>query len=232
MSRKPRIDTNSIDSVPLKPGNTSVPASERIVLTGLLQHGDKVLFEILAYVSVDSFVTIENQAIFKSINDLIINDKIEKPGLASIIAYLNKHSFEFKIDLEEYLQTLEIQKVSLQEIYHHAKRVGRAKILREAKMALLHAGDAVENADIDRPIAETLNKIEEPILLLHSNLTGQNDSVEIGKLQDLLLQNLPNRNKVMPESRQDCQFMIARSAGDFVRVSTLLQPVPRWVSQW
>ena len=182
MSRKPRIDPSSIDSVPLKPGNTSVPASERIVLTGLLQHGDKVLFEILAYVSVDSFVTIENQAIFKSVNDLIINDKIEKPGLASIIAYLNKHSFEFKIDLEEYLQTLEIQKVSLQEIYHHAKRVGRAKILREAKMALLHAGDAVENADIDRPIAETLNKIEEPILLLHSNLTGQNDSVEIGKI--------------------------------------------------
>lgn len=181
MSRRPRIDTNSIDSVPLKPGNTSVPASERIVLTGLLQHGDAVLFEILAYVSINAFVTIENQAIFKSINDLIITDKIGKPGLASIIAYLNKHSYEFKIDIEEYLTTLEKQKVSLQEIYHHAKRVGRAKILREAKLALMDAGTAVENADIDRPIAETLNEIEQPILLLHGNLTGQNDSVEIGK---------------------------------------------------
>ena len=192
---RPKVNTGP-DNPPKKLGQLFDSASERIILAGVISYGESALYEVLNFVNTDSFVSLENQAIFKAISDLVINEKIGNPSVPSIIAYLNQHSYEFKIDIDDYLQAIILQKVSKQELALASKRVGRCKILRNAKLAVEESLAVLENASFDKPIAETLAEIEKPIMSLHNDLTGQIDSISISSHIDILVEKLTNQDAI------------------------------------
>jgi replicative DNA helicase len=180
----------SASDTPIKKKQLFDTAGERIVLTGLMLYGETILHDVMVFINENTFVSLENQAIFKAVSTLIMEEKIDKPNISSVLAFLNKHDYQFKIDMQDYVTALTLQKVSNQEVIQFAKRIGRCAVLREYKLALDTAVSELESADIDRPIGEAIAAIETPIMLMHNSVTGQSDIVDLGEVVDGYIVNL------------------------------------------
>ena len=62
------------------------PVAERLVISGILEHGVEVFHDINALIKDRDFNYPENKLIYSVVSDLIVNDGVNKPTVASILA--------------------------------------------------------------------------------------------------------------------------------------------------
>lgn len=157
------------------------PVAERLVISGILEHGVEVFHDINALIKDRDFNYPENKLIYSVVSDLIVNDGVNKPTVASILAKittLDKEAIN-KYDLSDYLCALTQTNVSKEEIKPSLQRVAKFGLCRSLRAKLLESIENIEKADIQNSILKIINLAEKPISDFTESLVVSEEPIDL-----------------------------------------------------
>lgn len=139
-------------------------ASERAVLSGLMQHGSDCLLEVELYVDENSFTIDHNKVIYKCVHHaLSTNDSI---GYTEILSSAKS------IGLDEYVENDNVLKhikgvmstpIDINNVAEHAKKLKRLEFGRKLQGQLRDMYKDLNDVSGDESIAHILSVVESPI---------------------------------------------------------------------
>lgn len=169
--------------------------SERAVLSGICQYGDKGYFEVCDIINESSFTDTKNKIIFNCLEYLFIHNikKIDVAGLFSAANSLKYENDIFKTANDKsFIRALFNFPIKLDNLRHYAIKIVNLKIARDAKMKLDQASQDIDNITGDEEIYEILNIVESPYNNLIKDLIKTDNVENIGEDIDEYLDNKIN----------------------------------------
>lgn len=157
------------------------PVAERLVITSILEHGVEVFHDINSLIKDRDFYFPENKLLYSALDQLIVNDGISKPTIASIIAKLNtldKESIN-KYEMSDYLSALTVGTVSKDEFKPSVERMARFSLCRGLIDRLEKAVQSVKETDGKESILQIINKAEKPISDFTESLVVADEPIDL-----------------------------------------------------
>lgn len=105
-------------------------AAERLVISALIQYGTEIFHDINSLVDEQFFFHPENKLIYSVVKSLILEQGINKPGIASILTLINSVDKEAiqKFELTRYLTILSDSQVTKEEYKPFLEKIVRLLI--------------------------------------------------------------------------------------------------------
>lgn len=156
--------------------------SERMIISGLLQHGSKLFYDVDSFLKEVDFYQPENKIIFGTLRKLIVSDKMEKPDMASIIAFV-KSTDETSIrnyDLVDYLTALTQESIPVNNVLPFCKRVKKLSLVRNLKARLDIAKGKLDEVTGEESLLDIIAVAEKPIIEFTDDITKNSDTINIG----------------------------------------------------
>ena len=152
------------------------PASERAVLSGILQHGSDAFIDVDDIVTVDTFTLEENQVIYACIKRVLTNSTtVDLPSILSAANDLGLESwFENQIS-SSHIGAISSFDISLENVRHHAIKLKKLEIARQVSLKAKQIISNISDITGDESVDEIINVAEAPIFELSASL---NSSVE------------------------------------------------------
>lgn len=170
--------------------------SERAVLSGICQYGNKAYIDVADIISVDTFTVENNKALFRCLSDLL--KEVEQIDITSVIAKANELHVDSlvckeKIDIE-YLRSLFNFPLLLENVRNHAARIAKLEIVRKAQTKHVEAYKALQDMTGSESIDQILSTSEKPIFDLIDEISTakQNQPVMFGTDIENHIDNLKN----------------------------------------
>jgi replicative DNA helicase len=138
--------------------------SERAVLAGLMQYGIDVYVIISDFISADSFVNTNNQAIYKCLQDIILEEK--SVDIASILASAEKLNLIETINTKQelkYIKSLLDFPVNKDNIIKFAAQIKKFEFARKIKKLTMKIHNDMDSVKGDESIDEIIGKLENPV---------------------------------------------------------------------
>lgn len=168
--------------------------AERMIITGLLNHGSAIFYDIDNLITTNYFALKENKVIYGAIKELIANKNIEKPDISAIIGIIGEDRAE-KLDITEYILALSEDFISKDNIQPFVQKVARLALGRELKTKLLESVSKIEEISGEEKLTQIISIAEDPIVNFVSKFLHQDDLTDFRTYYDLHLQYLEkNRN--------------------------------------
>jgi replicative DNA helicase len=151
-------------------------ASERAVLSGILQHGSDAFIDVDDIITVDTFTLEENQIIYACIKRVLINSTtVDLPSILSAANDLGLESwFENQIS-SSHIGAMSSFDISLENVRHHAIKLKKLEIARQVSLQAKQIISNISDITGDESVDEIINVAEAPIFELSASL---NSSVE------------------------------------------------------
>lgn len=151
-------------------------ASERAVLSTIIQYGSKAYVEISDLISTNTFSDDNNKILYKIFSN-ILNTQ-EQIDLASIMSNANElklSSFIEKEDNIRYIRSLLNFPINIDNIRSFAKKLKKLEITRKAQFKHKIAFDELQNITGKESIDEILSISERPIKELYDELSDKQE---------------------------------------------------------
>lgn len=174
------------------------PVAERIILSGILNHGEVCYYDVCDLVSIDSFHSEVNQSIYKCLSHAYENGyegKIDLPSVMSAAHSLGLDKQFERGDDAKYLRALFDYHTEPSSARKSAAKVEKLHIGRVVKSRIEQAGLSLESITGDEKISDIFGLIENPLFELSDRLAGKsgNNPVLIGNgLREYIQYNIDN----------------------------------------
>lgn len=183
----------------LKPLCDSV--AERLVISCLVDHGEKVLFEIDGVCGAEDFYNPENRHIYDVVKKLVIDHKTVKPSLTEIVSHVDA-DLKTKYDIPDYLSAILVDKVPPENIKKYCLSIKRFAIARKLRTGMLDSIVNLGNISGEERVMEIIGMAEKPIINISNAVFSQQSDVEdlSGQLENYLsnIVNNPNPHRGIP----------------------------------
>ena len=148
-------------------------ASERAVLSGVIQHGSDAFIDIDDIITVDTFTVEENQILYACIKKVLANSAtIDLPSILSAANDLGLESwFENQIS-SNHIKAISGFDISLENVRHHAVKLKKLEIARQISLQAKHIISNISEVTGDETVDEIINVAESPIFELSASLNG------------------------------------------------------------
>jgi len=175
------------------------PASERVVLAGILQHGQDALIDVSDIISSNTFSINENQILYKVFEHALVeSNKLDIPTIISACTTLGVYDMiaKKKEDLE-YLRALMNTPIHLENIRKHAKKLAKLEFAKKARSLLKKAYDDLGNVSGDESIDFILAISENANFELVKELNSgtENKPEQIAQDGEAMIQNVIDNPK-------------------------------------
>lgn len=154
------------------------PASERIVLAGILQHGKDAFIDVSDIISTSSFTYDGNQVLYTVFSTALkAVDRLDIPCIVSTATSLGVYDMiaKNKKDLE-YLKSLTSLPVHLENVRQYAKKIAKLEFARKAQLKMKEAYDNLANISGSESIDAILAIPENAIFSLVSELNSNSEN--------------------------------------------------------
>lgn len=165
-------------------------AAERIVISGLLQFGEDLWYEINGFLKEQHFQINENRFLYTAISKLIFEEKIAKPQISSVLAVLDKMSNKFEISIENYLEACSNHLTTIPEATLMAKKVIKVSILNNLIYRAGTTGDKLSKMTGDEPLQQILAAAEGDITEFTDSILDVKETVAVGATLNEFLERL------------------------------------------
>lgn len=154
-------------------------AAERLVIAGLLQHGEESFYEINDIINSNSFHNTENRLIFTAISKLIIEQKIKKPDGLSVVALINGIDKEAvsKYSLTDYVNVICQNPVPKDNIRPFCQIIQRLYLTRTLKSKLLDAVNELDHISGEETLSQIISHAEKPIIDFTGTLLVNDETI-------------------------------------------------------
>ena len=148
-------------------------ASERAVLSGILQHGSDAFIDIDDIITVDTFTLEENQILYACVKKVLDNsDTVDLPSILSAANDLGLDSwFENQIS-GSHIKAMSSVDIGLENVRHHAVKLKKLEIARQISLQAKQIITDISDVTGDETVDEIINVAEAPIFELSSSLNG------------------------------------------------------------
>jgi len=156
--------------------------SERAVLAGLMQYGVDVYVRISDLVTSDSFVNTNNQAIYKCLEDIILEEK--SVDIASLLASAEKLNLIETISTKQeikYIKSLFDFPVNQDNIIKFAAQLKKFEFARKIKKLSLKVHKDIDKIDGSETIDEIIGVLENPVTDFLREDSGSENPEKIGE---------------------------------------------------
>jgi len=156
-------------------------SAERLILSGIIRFGIEVFHDINNIINEQYFFHPENKLIYSAIKQLIVEENLSKPGIASILGLISKIDSQAvnQYSLTAYLSLLSDQQMTKEEIKPFLERVARLGLARNLIHRLNNAIENINETDGSQSILELIQKAEEPIVNFTDTLIGEEQIVNL-----------------------------------------------------
>jgi replicative DNA helicase len=139
-------------------------ASEKAVLSGLINHGLNAFVDIQSIVKEDSFTIDHNKVIFKCVSKAFeTSQSIDLSSVLSSAKQLDLDEYLNKPDVLKHLQHLMRYEVKLENVRNHALKIRKLQFAREIQNSLRHIYLGLNAVDGDQSVTEILSIAESRI---------------------------------------------------------------------
>jgi replicative DNA helicase len=136
-------------------------ASEKAVLSGLINHGINAFVDVQSIVKEDSFTVDNNKVIFKCVSKALeTSSSIDLTSVLSAAKQLDLDEYLNKPDVLKHLQHLMRYEVKLENVRTHALKIRKLQFSRELQNSLRHIFLALNEVDGDQSVTEILSIAE------------------------------------------------------------------------
>lgn len=170
--------------------------SERAVLSGICQFGKDAHTDVSDIINVDSFVNENNQAIYKCLEEILVEATID---IASVVAKAEQLGLTFLVyktqeDIE-YLRSLFNFPIKLENVRVHAKRVAKLELIRKARKKHLDAYNDLSKLNGSETVDCILGISEKPVFDLINDIGDGEDKPNIIGARSSLYIDFLEKNK-------------------------------------
>lgn len=167
-------------------------ASERLIISGILNHGDDAYYNVSTTVKNSDFYLPENRLIFGVMSKLFVESSVKQLDVTTIINCINKTDLELvrSYDLIEYLDSLHKTTILKENILLVAQKVAKLSLARNLKQRLLEAAASLNHITGSEKITEIISRAEQPTTTFTANILDENETTILSESLDLYLQNL------------------------------------------
>ena len=139
-------------------------ASEKAVLSGLINHGINAFVDVQSIVQEESFTVDNNKVIFKCVSKALeTSASIDLTSVLSAAKQLDLDEYLNKPDVLKHLQHLMRYEVKLENVRTHALKIRKLQFSRELQNSLRHIYLALNDVDGDQSVTEILSIAEKRI---------------------------------------------------------------------
>jgi replicative DNA helicase len=163
--------------------------AERMVITALLEHGAKVYYDIDGLVQDKDLYMPENKIIFSAIRQLIVDNKLERPDVTSIVGIIRTNDPKALVDhdITDYITALGQEVIPAENVGPFCQRVVKLSLVRNLRARLLQAANGLGELNGDESAQEIIAAAEKPIIEFSNSLVSTNETIKLGtKLVDYL----------------------------------------------
>ncbi|MCW4040843.1 MAG: hypothetical protein NWE83_08865 [Candidatus Bathyarchaeota archaeon] len=151
-------------------------ASERAVLSGLMQHGKDCLLEVELYISENSFTVDHNKVIYKCVHHaLSLNDTIGYTEILSSAKSINLDEYIEDENVLKHIRGVMSTPIDINNVAEHAKKLKRLEFGRELQNRLRDMYRELNDVSGDESIAHILSVVESPIQEVCLNYIKEDD---------------------------------------------------------
>lgn len=164
-------------------------AAERIVIAGLLQHGEDIFYNISDVINANSFYNPENKLIFTAIAKLIIDQKIKKPDALSVIALINNIDKEAtqKYSLTDYINVITQNPIQKENVRPFSQIIQRMYLTRSLKSKLLESINELDHITGEETLSQIISYAEKPIIDFTAKLLVNDETIGLqSKVNDYI----------------------------------------------
>lgn len=173
------------------------PVAERNIISGLFGHGSEIFFDIDNLVAENDFFFPENKLVYSAIAKLIKTEGVTRPQVSAVLTSVNTidQGFVAKYSLEEYLNILVENKLTIENVMPSAIKVSKLGKARDLLSRLLQSADKLKALTGEESLMEIAAIAEEPIVAFTKDLTGVEEeamlSEELAEYIEFLSENKP-----------------------------------------
>jgi len=139
-------------------------ASEKAVISGLINHGINAFVDIQSIVKEDSFTIDNNKVIFKCVTKALeTSSSIDLTSILSAAKQLDLDEYLNKPDVLKHLQHLMRYEVKLENVRNHGLKIRKLQFTRELQNSLRHIYLGLNDVDGDQSVTEILSIAESRI---------------------------------------------------------------------
>lgn len=156
-------------------------AAERLVISALIQYGTEIFHDINSLVDEQFFFHPENKLIYSVVKSLILEQGINKPGIASILTLINSVDKEAiqKFELTRYLTILSDSQVTKEEYKPFLEKIVRLGYSRNLIHRLKLAIENIEQSNGQKSVLQLIRSAEEPVVDFTETLINQEDVINL-----------------------------------------------------
>jgi len=165
--------------------NLTDVASERIVLSGILQHGKDALIDVSDIISTSTFTQNGNQVLYTVFSNALQNaEKLDIPCIISVATSLGVYDIiaKNKKDLE-YLKSLTSLPVHLENVRQYAKKIAKLELARKAQLKMKEAYELLGNItgleSVDTILAIPENAAFDLVKELNNNSENRPENIAV-----------------------------------------------------
>lgn len=139
-------------------------ASEKAVLSGLINHGVNAFVDVQSIIKEESFTVDNNKVIFKCVfKALETSQSIDLTSILSAAKQLDLDEYLNKPDILKHLQHLMRYEVKLENVRNHALKIRKLQFGRELQNSLRHIYLGLNEIDGDQSVTQILSIAESRI---------------------------------------------------------------------
>ena len=151
----------------------SNPASERVVIAGVMKYGTEAFIDVDDIIDTNSFVIEENQIIYSCVKKALANSSsIDFPSLLSAASDLGLDSFFSEKIPPNHIKGLINCDVQLENVRHHAIKLKKLEIARDVRLRAKSVISNINNITGDETVDKIISVGESPFFELSSSLHG------------------------------------------------------------
>lgn len=151
----------------------SNPASERVVIAGVIKHGEEAFIDVDDIIDTNTFVLTENQIIYSCLKKALENSStIDWPSLLSAASDLGlESSFSEKIS-PDHIKGVMNSDVKLENVRNHAIKIKKLQIARDVRLRAKRVISDINEVTGDETIDKIISVGESPFFELSATLQG------------------------------------------------------------